>query len=415
MGLIKDLYSHFMNDSIYRNSIYLMLNTLVMSSFGFIFWVINTRLFSVEQIGLATVLISSLALITGLSLFGFNTGIIRYLPKSENKVDIINTVITIILISTIAISIIYISGLNYFSSKLIFLKQNNAYIFIYIIFAVFGSLDALYSNVFIAYRHTKYILFKTIIGSIFKIFLPFLLISFGAFAIFFSTSFGSIITFFISLYILYKFFGYKFKLTIKKDIFYKIFNLSFINFIASFTASLPLNLLPLMIASSLGPKQAAYYYIDMSIITLLNAIQSSINQSLFAEGSNNDKELKKYIIKSVKFTIMILIPSIIFIILFGKYILLFFGKEYSSQGIFLLQLLALSVIFTSINGTLSTILNIKGRLNLLLMMCILGPLILLSILHFVIPKGLVTLGYGWFLGEGIIAILYSIIVWIKVL
>ena len=50
--MIKKIYNHFMNDSLYRNSIYLILSTAVMGGFGFIFWIIAARLFTLEQIGL---------------------------------------------------------------------------------------------------------------------------------------------------------------------------------------------------------------------------------------------------------------------------------------------------------------------------------------------------------------------------
>jgi len=415
MKLITKFYNHLAGDSLYRNSIYLMLSTGIMAFFGFFFWIINARLFSAEQIGLATALISSVSLISGLSLIGLNTGIIRYLPKSDRKEDKINTVITIVLIITFVLSIIYILGLNYFSPKLSFINHNIIFILIFILITVFLSLESIYGNVFIAYRNTKYTFYKSIIGSIFKIASPFMLVSLGIYAIFISASLGSVIAFLMSLIILYRVYGYKLRLIIKKDIFLRMSKLSFGNYIAGFAASLPLNLLPIMIINNLGPKQAAFYYMDMLIAGTLNTVVSSTGQALFAEGSFNDKELKKYVIKSVKFTLLILIPSIIFIFLFGKYILLFFGKEYSSEGTILLYLLSLSVIFTSVNSVLSAILNVKGKVNYILMMCLVGPVILLIFTNYAIPMGLVPLGFAWLIGEGIISLIYISVVFFKAL
>jgi O-antigen/teichoic acid export membrane protein len=386
-----------------------------MAFFGFFFWIINARLFSVEQIGLATALISSVSMISSLSLIGLNTGIIRYLPKSNRKEDKINTVITIILFITLVLSFIYIFGLHYFSPRLSFINNNIIYVFIFISIAIFLSLESIYSNIFTAYRNTKYTFYKSIIGSIFKVVSPFVLATLGVYAIFISASLGSVIAFFMSLIILYRVFGYKLRLTIKKDIFSRMFKLSFGNYIAGFAASLPLNLLPVMIINNLGAKQAAFYYMDMLIVSTLNTIVSSTGQALFAEGSNNEKELKKHIIKSVKLTLSILIPSILFIIVFGKYILLFFGKEYSNQGIILLYLLSLSVVFTSINGMLSAILNTKGKVNYILMMCLIGPAILITLTYYAIPMGLIPLGYAWLIGEGIISLIYMTVVFLKAL
>ncbi len=49
---IFKFYHYLANDSLYRNSIYLMLSTGVMAVFGFFFWVINARLYSAEQVGI---------------------------------------------------------------------------------------------------------------------------------------------------------------------------------------------------------------------------------------------------------------------------------------------------------------------------------------------------------------------------
>jgi len=383
-----------------------------MAFFGFFFWIINTKLFSSEEIGLATALISSISLIANFSMLGLNLGIVRYLPKSEIKTQKINTVLTVVFATTFLISMVYIVKLDYFAPKLIILKSNTYYSVLFIIIALFFALDTVINNVFTAYRDTKYILLKSVISSIIKIVAPLILFSYGAYAIFISASFGSIITFIISIFILYKNFAYKFRFMINIDVISRMFKLSFGNYIASFTSSLPLTVLPILITNKLGTKQAAYYFMAMSIISLLLTIQKSVNTSLFAEGSTDDKHIKKLIYKSIKFMSLFLIPSVITVILFGQYILLFFGKEYSTEGITLLRLLALSVFFTTINGTLSSVLYLKEKVNLILIMCLIGPATLLTLIHIALPLGLTALGVAWLIGEALISLIYSISVYI---
>ena len=80
MKKIISLIKNIMSDSLYRNSIYLMISTLIMSVLGFVFWMVASRLYSADSIGLATAIISVMGLIVGLSVLGLNAGIIRYLP-----------------------------------------------------------------------------------------------------------------------------------------------------------------------------------------------------------------------------------------------------------------------------------------------------------------------------------------------
>ena len=73
------------------------------------------------------------------------------------------------------------------------------------------------------------------------------------------------------------------------------------------------------------------------------------SQSLFAEDSYSETELKVHLKKAIKIISLLLIPAILVTFLFGRYILLAFGKEYSSEGVIFLQILAISGIFLSIN------------------------------------------------------------------
>ena len=67
------------------------------------------------------------------------------------------------------------------------------------------------------------------------------------------------------------------------------------------------------------------------IANLLYVIPMVNSQSLFAEGSYSETELKVYLKKAIKIISIIIIPAILVTFLFGNYILLAFGKEYSYE------------------------------------------------------------------------------------
>ena len=55
---------------LYRNALLLIVNSLILSGFGFIFWALIARFYPVREVGLATSLISLMELILVLSLAG---------------------------------------------------------------------------------------------------------------------------------------------------------------------------------------------------------------------------------------------------------------------------------------------------------------------------------------------------------
>ncbi|MFH1209972.1 MAG: oligosaccharide flippase family protein [archaeon] len=405
--MIKKIYNYFMKESLYRNSIYLILSSFVMGALGFFFWMINSRLFTAHQIGLGTTLISVISLITTFSLLGLNTGIIRFLPTAENKNDKINTVITISVLTSVIVSTIFLLGLKFFSPDLLFIKRNLYYSIFFIGSMIIMTLFSLIDSVFIAYRNTKFVLVKNTIFSFLKLFFPFLLVSFGALGIFGSFTLSALFGFLTVLIILIFKFKYKFKFLFYDNILKKIFPFSFGNYIAGFFGSLPVLLLPLLITRLINPETTAYYYMAMMIAGLLFVIPNSISSSLFAEGSYKESNLKEQIKKSAKFISLIMIPAIILIFFLGQYILLLFGENYSAEGFRLLQILALSGIFIAVNSVFASILRVRHKIKALIIVNAIGALVLLALSYLLISQGLTGIGIAWIIGQFIVTLLYA--------
>lgn len=412
-NLFKKVNRNFIEDSLYSNSIYLMLGTAVMAFFGFFFWVINTRLFKPEQVGIATTLISVVTLISSFGMLGLGSGLIKYLPTSERKNRKINTSFTLVILTTASISIIYLIFLGTFSPNLLIIKENFIFSLLFILFVVFSSLNLISENIFIAYRASKYVLIKNTVSSVVKLILPVLLISLGAYGILMSAGISVIIAFVLGLIFLIFKFNYLIKPTVNKDILKRMTKFSLGNYIAGFITGLPAMVLPVIIINSIGAKFSAYFYMDMMIINLLYIIPSAASQSLFAEGSHNEAELKKHAIKAGKVIAVIMIPAIIATVVFGKYILLAFGKSYSDGGFIFLQLLALSVVFNSISTVFGSILRVKNKVKELIVISVIGSFITLTLSLSFVRYGLEGIGVIWLVSQ-LITSLISITIYKKI-
>lgn len=287
---MKDEKTYFIpKDSLYKNSIYLMLSTFVMSVLGFVFWMINARLFSAEQVGLATTIISAVTLISSISTLGLGAGLIRYLPTSENKNKKINTCFTLTILFTIVVSVIFLLVIDFTSPKIHFIKQNMLLAFIFIVFLAFNSIGSLIDSIFIAYRNAKFVFLENSIYSALKLVFPFLLVSLGAYGIFSSYMIAITLGTIVSIFILIYKFQYKPRFAFYDSIIRRIGKYSFGNYVAGLIGSLPVLLLPLIITNILTPTTAAYYYMAMMIANFIFVIPNATSNSLFAEGSHSEK------------------------------------------------------------------------------------------------------------------------------
>jgi len=162
-----------------------------------------------------------------------------------------------------------------------------------------------------------------------------------------------------------------------------------------FTAAPPA-VLPIMVVNILGPEQNAYFYIAWMITTLLLAIPTGVAMSLFAEGSHSEDKFRENVTKSLKFTFLLLVPAVILLVLFGKWLLLAFGQSYSANALHLLWILIISCLPLGINHIYSTILRVTDRIKELVAIWGFIAVGTLLISYLIVPEtGIIGIGYAW--------------------
>jgi O-antigen/teichoic acid export membrane protein len=156
---------------------------------------------------------------------------------------------------------------------------------------------------------------------------------------------------------------------------------------------------PIIVINKLGAKNSAFFYVALSIASLLYVIPLAINRSLFAEGSNDESTLRDHVIKTVKLTSGLLLLGNLSLIILGRPILYIFGKSYAEASFKLLVLLALSSFFIAIIGVIGTVLNIKHKIIQMAVMNIICFLLVVVMCVISVGGGLLAVGKGWLLGQ----------------
>lgn len=402
---IQKLKNH-LNVSLYKNSYYLMGNSLVNAGIGFFFWILAARLYNPSEIGLGSAIVSAMALLYTLSILGFDIGLIRYLPEEKNKVQMINSVFIITGATALIISLIFIWGIEIWSPSLIILKTNWIYMIIFMTFTIFTSFYFLQTSIFVALRRSKYVLVQSI-PNIFKIFILPMLVGLGALGVYFSFGFASVLIFFIANKLIHRSYEpckLKFQLRIKSI--KEMFSYSVKNYVSNVLTNLPTFILPLLIINNVGSTQNAYFFVAWNFCLILLMIPFSISRSLLSEASNIPETLEMNIKKSLNLIFMILIPSILLLVLFGKYILLMFGSEYALNSYNILIILAIATIPYSINQIYSTKKRVQKDIkSIILLYGSIACIVIISSSLFVGTVGIISVGYVWLFTHTFMAIL----------
>jgi len=380
-------------DPLYKNSIYLILSSLTAAGFGFIFWILAARLYSPEDVGLATAMISSAGIIGLLAKLGFDQSIIRFFPEM-NKGKVFFSSLIVTSVASLLFGVIYLVGIDFWAPKLSILQQ---YPIIFIGVLFFQSVITITGIAFVALRKGGYYLIQNMLnGSRIVFLIP--LVFLGALGIFSSLGIAFALTSLLPVYFLYRF---KIRLSgIDTQFLRESLTFSTGNYFSGIFLLLPPILFPLLILNILDAEQAAIYYIVYSIISLLLVIPTSFGTSLFVEGSHGEP-LAKSAKKALFATFLILIPAVVVIFLFGNFLLQLMGSYYV-QGFDLLKLMAISTIFYAVFQVFISVKKTEKDIKAILFLGF-GQFVLIIASGYLLLNyyGLIGIGYAWILVYGI--------------
>ena len=409
----KNLKSHLC-DPLFKNSYFLMMSTVVGSVLGFVFWMAVARLYTPDEVGLATALISAANLLVVFSLLGFNFGILRFLPNEEDKQGMINSCLTVTFLFSILLSAIFILSIDIWSPALLFIRENMIFLLFFVVFVFTTAFTQLQWSVFVALRSAKFSFIQSITLSVLKLIFVLCLVAFGVFGIFSSWAIAACIALIVSTFFLTpkRVHPYLPIPTIKKKIIKDMFHISSGNYIAENFGAIPKSVLPLMIINVLNPEMNAYFFMALAISNILITVPVSVNSSLFVEGSYAPEQFRNNVITAIKFTFLLIVPMILGIFIFGDKLLLLFGKAYSENGFYVLCILVLSVIPFTINKVYFTIKNIQFKVKPIIYLNALISILTIAISYVLMIKiGLIGAAIGYTLGQGIGAVVVCVSVW----
>jgi len=395
-------------DPLYRNSLFLMANTVVTSGLGFIFWMVVARLYTDAEVGLGAAIISAMSLLALLSGLGLDVSLIRFLPKADKPVDLINSCFTLSGTIAIVAASVFIVGIGLWSPALGFIRENAIFSIAFIVFTLSWTLSHVMNSVFIARRRADFALSKSTIYSLLKLPLPIILVLyFHAFGIAASWGIASGVALVISLILFMPRVqnSYRPAPRLTLEVIKNIRRYSTANYFARLLSSAPSLLLPIMVVNLLGAEQNAYFYVAWMLGVLLFSIPIAVSQSLFVEGSHFEAELGVNVRRSFRFIFLLLIPAAVLLFLLGKWLLLAFGAGFPANALTLLWVLVLSSIPLALNSVYRTILRVTDRMRELMVLSGFTALTVLVGSYFLTAAvGLLGVGYAWLAAQVLVSV-----------
>lgn len=410
-GSLKRRVSSLWRTRLYANAVFLMAGSIANSLFGLAFWMVVTRLASPADIGLASTLISTTTLLASFSTLGLGYGMIRFLHASgRDPRQFVNSCLTVGGLTSVLVSTFFVLGVTLWSPALSFLRGSFAYFFSFVIFALAWTLSALAENALIARRRAGFTMARNLIwGGLRLALLPLLVLSLSApLGIFASWGLALGLMLVVSLFLFLPRVepGYRPRLTVERDVIKHSIRFSLTNYLAEVIYGAPSLVLPLVIINVLGPEQAAFFAVALTISGTLSMISASASRSLFAEGSFAEGQLELNMWRTLKFIAAFLAPAVLFVLAFSGWLLShLYGHAYAEGATTLARLLALGAFSSATVSVYLSIKRVQKKLATVVAVTLFIGTTTLVLSYVLLPRiGIAGIGVAMLAAEGSVAL-----------
>ncbi len=400
---------HAAGSSLYANSVFLILNSAAGAALGFVFWVLAARLYPADAVGSASAVISVVGLLAFIATLGFGTGLIRFLSlPGTNKAALINSCLTLSGLVALAGALVFLARVSVWSPAVQFVRSDLRFALTFVIFVISTTLVNLLNDTYLAFGRAEYTFTQGLALGLLKVALI------AAFVVAVSI-YGIIAAVAIATAILalagMVFFlprlqpGYRPAPGISRHFTGEIFHFSVANYVGQGLASLPGWLLPVIVLSRLSSQENAHFFIAWSIAAILFSVPNAIANSLFAECSRDSSRLARDLRRSLVMSVVLGAAAAIIFAAGGNWILLAFGRQYSSGGLNLLWLLVPSILPLSVTSLYLAVAKIRKKVGYIIAAN--GAIAAGTLVpgYILLPRlGILAPGLAWLVSQTIVAL-----------
>lgn len=368
-----------------------------------LFWWLTARKYSVDEIGVASALLSASSMIVLLAECGIGTVFSRILPTHKNPGRMIGSLFSVSFfvfgLGVTTFLIMCRSSINNLEF-LIDPRWSTAFIFLAFFQYIFQLLDFF----LLPYKKTNSVLVKNIIYCFLRVVLLPFFVAIGGFGIFAVHGLAGAFVLIFLLWV-YRKVVLQHKISFCFNEVFKYLPLSGASHFNSLVQIFPGMLFPVILLSQFSEREAAFFYIPWMIFSIYLAFVTAIFAVLLVEASHKES-IEPLLKKTSLYALVLVAAGIIVFGGFGNYILSFIKKDFSGYSFKILRYLFLSLVPCSINQLYFTILTFRKEIKKMMAINLFSLFVLcLSVTLFIIKSAALGVAQGWLIANSIVAFL----------
>jgi O-antigen/teichoic acid export membrane protein len=352
-------------DHLTRNSAFILLTSATMAGLGFVFWLVSTRLYTPQDVGVGGTLISASSLLAYASLLGCNQMLVRALPGSGDRSRELDTGVVLVAAATTVTATAYVAVVPAHVPALSFLHESPLLATGFVVLSVTGAVNLLTDSAFVAFRRAGWnVVVDGLVQGGTKLLLPLGLVALGGYGLFAASGAAGLVAAACSVALLARKFAYRPRLRVSGAVVRDQLAFSSSAYLAHLLDMAPAMVLPVLVIRARGAEEAGVYFIAFQVAGLLYAATYAVAQSTFAEGAYAEAAPALLARRSARLLVATLLPASAALAALSPFVLQPFGDAYT-RGAGTLALLSLSAPAVGVCAWTAALLKLTGQLRAL--------------------------------------------------
>lgn len=396
---------------LYRNGYALILSAAATSGLGVVYWMLATRYYPAEVVGLNSAVISAMLLVAGVAQLSLVSVITRFLPRAgQASRRLVGSAYALTLAAAALGGLLFVLGIRLWSPALAFLGDSPWFALWFVLATMAWCIFTLQDSVLAGVKQAVWVPIENIAFAVGKIALLLVFAwSAARYGIFASWTIPGAA---VLLPISYLIFGRLLPRHAQASapqaeqlMPRRIAGYAASNYLGSMLSLAVNTLLPLLVLHQLGPRANAYFAQPWLIGSSLQLIAGNMAVSLTVEAATDRQRLDAYTRRALIHTARMLVPAVALVLIGAPALLRLFGRDYAAEGAGLLRLLALGTLPNLVNMLYLSVARVRNRVVAIVALqaalCALTLGLSYPLLHI---YGVTGVGIAWLSSQTLVAL-----------
>ena len=393
-GFLGEARERLQGEILYRGSLLLVANSVLLALFGFVFWALAARLYDVTAVGLFSGVSAAVVMLATVASLGLPNTMLRHLAGSGEPRELLAAALVSVMTLGAGLCLAAVELLGPSLPADLQLAEPAGGTGLLVALVALAAANAVTDAGLIAVRAPRLVLIKNLAGSIAKVAVVAPLADLDTEGLVLAFGAGTALSAGLGALLLWS----RLRSPARRPGLLAAIrpHLSFSagNYLGVVLGILPLTVVPLIVLAELGPTIAASFAVAYLLVGFVNFIPSAAAQVLFAELSRGGESRTAQIRTALKAVYALLLPASAVLVAAAPLLLEIFGPDYADAAD-ALRVLALGTLFTGGTYLVDVVLTGTDRVGPYVLMNGLNAALVLTGVAVGVQHGLTEVALGW--------------------